>query len=224
MKQPRFAIVLLALSLLFLPLLLATACSTKPNNKPVATDDEAHTRVGEAVVIDVLANDHDPDRDALTVQRVSTAPSNGSVTINADSSITYTPDRGFWGTDGLRYEVSDGTDTASASVALEIDAVSGTWSTTYGTMRLEQSGSSVTGSYDTQDGTLIDATLVGNVLTSVWVEPDSLESCATLVEGYDHWGKLEFVFNEEFTRFEGRWEYCDTEPLDRNWDGTWVVE
>ena len=77
------------------------------NNPPVANDDTAKTTQGLAVQIAVLENDSDPDGDPLTVGEL-TQPSNGSVTVNADGTITYTPDEGFFGTDSFTYRASDG--------------------------------------------------------------------------------------------------------------------
>jgi hypothetical protein len=60
------------------------------NEPPVANDDTASTTAGEAVVIDVLANDSDPDGNyPLTVVNL-TQPTQGSVTTNG-TTVTYTP-------------------------------------------------------------------------------------------------------------------------------------
>jgi len=80
--------------------------ATSANAPPVAADDEASTTAGEAVAIDVLANDSDPDDDALSITEV-TDPENGTAEIQ-DASVTYTPDASFVGTDSFSYTVSDG--------------------------------------------------------------------------------------------------------------------
>ncbi|MCB4457290.1 Ig-like domain-containing protein, partial [Leisingera sp. McT4-56] len=89
------------------------------NTAPAASDDSASAAHDTAVVLDVLANDSDADGDPLTVTAV-TAPSNGTAVINADNTITYTPDAGFTGADSFTYTVSDGTDidTATATVTV----------------------------------------------------------------------------------------------------------
>ncbi|MCE9665879.1 Ig-like domain-containing protein [Halomonas sp. M5N1S17] len=87
---------------------LVTVNQAEPTNSPpVANDDTASTTQGQAVQIAVLANDSDPDGDPLTVGTV-TQPSNGSVSINTDGTITYTPDAGFFGSDSFTYRASDG--------------------------------------------------------------------------------------------------------------------
>ena len=77
---------------------------------PFAVDDVAATNEDVPVTVDVLANDVDPENDidpgSVTVL---TPPANGTATVNADGSITYTPDPGFFGTDSLQYLVCDST-------------------------------------------------------------------------------------------------------------------
>ena len=73
------------------------------------------------VRIAVLANDSDPDGDPLTVT-ATTRPAHGSVVINADRTVTYTPSARFIGTDTFRYTVSDGrggTTTATVTVTVK---------------------------------------------------------------------------------------------------------
>lgn len=72
---------------------------------PVVVDDSATTDEDTAIVIDVLANDSDPDRGTLTVVE-ATAP-NGSVVINEDGTLTYTPAPDYNGPDTIRYTVAD---------------------------------------------------------------------------------------------------------------------
>ena len=87
---------------------------------PVATDDSASTPSGVSVVVHVLANDTDPDGDALQLDSVGT-PAHGVATMHADGSVTYAPDAGFEGNDTFSYTVSDGhggTDTASVSITV----------------------------------------------------------------------------------------------------------
>ena len=92
------------------------------NNDPVAQNDNAQTRagptVGLEVPIDVLANDSDPDGQVLDVS-VPIGPSNGTIIVSPSGLIRYTPNPGFSGNDVFNYEVSDGaggTDTATITV------------------------------------------------------------------------------------------------------------
>lgn len=77
------------------------------NSAPTANNDSAATPESSPVVIDVLANDSDPDGDSLTLSAVASS-TNGSSTINADGTIAYQPKPGFVGTDSFVYTVSDG--------------------------------------------------------------------------------------------------------------------
>jgi hypothetical protein len=99
-----------------------TAEALSTNQPPVAQDDVATTPFATPVVIDVLANDSDPDGDPLTVESVTT-PANGTATINGDQTVTYTPNSGFSGTDSFGYTISDGQGhTASATVTVTVQA------------------------------------------------------------------------------------------------------
>ena len=96
---------------------------TPVNDAPVAIDDAASTGPGTPVVIPVLGNDTDADGDILTVVS-TTAPTNGTVTINPDGTITYTPNAGYSGTDTFTYVVSDGNgSTSTATVTVEVGVV-----------------------------------------------------------------------------------------------------
>ena len=77
------------------------------NDAPVANDDTATTPEDTAVVIPVLANDTDIDSTTLSVAAVSDPP-HGSVALNADGTVTYTPDADYFGPDSFTYRASDG--------------------------------------------------------------------------------------------------------------------
>ena len=65
------------------------------NSNPDAVDDTEETPFETAVEIDVLNNDSDVNGDPLTVASASAA--NGTVTINPDGTLLYTPNDGFSG-------------------------------------------------------------------------------------------------------------------------------
>ncbi|GGO80116.1 peptidase M11 [Marinobacterium nitratireducens] len=91
------------------------------NNAPVAQNDNASTDHDKAVTIAVLSNDSDPDGDALSVTLVSNV--NGSILMNADDTITFTPVKGFSGTATFDYSISDGHGgSASATVSVQVSA------------------------------------------------------------------------------------------------------
>ncbi|MHA3773530.1 choice-of-anchor tandem repeat GloVer-containing protein [Verrucomicrobiota bacterium sgz303538] len=76
------------------------------NQQPVAVDDVAVSS-GAPVLINVLANDFDPNDDALTVE-ILNGPSAGTATAQPGGQILYTPDASYAGTDAFTYKVSDG--------------------------------------------------------------------------------------------------------------------
>jgi hypothetical protein len=84
----------------------ATGAPDTSNKAPNTVADTAATQRGEAVTINVLANDTDPNGDALTTTAVS-KPQFGAATTNGQN-VTYTPKAGFAGQDSFSYFVSDG--------------------------------------------------------------------------------------------------------------------
>jgi len=93
------------------------------NDAPVAVDDSVTTDEDTAAAsIVVLANDSDVENDALSVT-AKTDGANGTVTINGDNTVTYTPNADYNGSDSFTYTVSDGTDTATAAVNVTVNAM-----------------------------------------------------------------------------------------------------
>lgn len=91
------------------------------NDAPVAVADTATTAEDTAVTIDVLGNDTDVDGDPLSV--TSASATNGTVVVETDGSLSYTPNADFSGTDTITYEISDGAGgTATGSVAVSVGA------------------------------------------------------------------------------------------------------
>ena len=100
------------------------------NDPPMANDDTATTQEDTPVVtIDVLANDTDVDNvgrylylDTFSLTTVSQG-TNGSVTINSDSTLSYSPQANFYGSDTFTYTISDNkglTDTAKVNVTVNM--------------------------------------------------------------------------------------------------------
>ncbi len=76
------------------------------SNVPIARADFATTGVEERVVIDVLANDYDPDGDQIQVDGID-QPTHGSVFLNDNGTLTYAPDPNYVGSDEFWYWVED---------------------------------------------------------------------------------------------------------------------
>ena len=93
-----------------------------PNQAPSAIPDNYSTPHDVALTVGapgVLANDTDPDGDALTAQLVSSPP-NGTVALLSDGSFTYTPNAGFTGDDSFSYTASDGSLSSTATVTITV--------------------------------------------------------------------------------------------------------
>ncbi len=101
-----------------------TVTVTNVNEAPVAADDTARTDEDRAVMIDVLANDTDPDGDRLEVAAVSAASHGTARVAEGGSGVMYTPAPDYHGTDGFQYTVEDtGGETATAMVEVTVVAV-----------------------------------------------------------------------------------------------------
>ena len=93
--------------------------------KPVATADFYSTNEDETLSVaapGVLENDTDFDSADLTVTGHGVTD-NGTVIVNSDGSLTYTPDAGFSGADSFTYTVSDGQASDSALVTIDVAPV-----------------------------------------------------------------------------------------------------
>lgn len=92
------------------------------NRPPVAYDDESSTITGTAVDVVVMANDSDPDGDAIVLDSISAA-TNGSYQVLAGGVIRFTPASGFTGSAGLSYAVNDGRGGVSNTARLTVQVV-----------------------------------------------------------------------------------------------------
>ena len=89
---------------------------TGVNDVPLARDDQTSTDEHTAVVVQVLANDTDPDTDdVLRVTKVEGVREGAIVTLREDGRLAYDPGSAFdhlgagqTATDSFRYEIDDG--------------------------------------------------------------------------------------------------------------------
>ncbi|NOT41000.1 MAG: cadherin-like domain-containing protein [Alphaproteobacteria bacterium] len=109
-----------------------TVTITGTNSPPVANADSESVLDLLTVVLDPRVNDTDPNNDPLTVIS-ATNGTNGTVTIQNGTQVTYTRTSAFPGpgstvTDSFNYTISDGqggTATSSVSVTLEASPACG---------------------------------------------------------------------------------------------------
>jgi VCBS repeat-containing protein len=98
------------------------------NDAPTAVNDAYNTPEDtplDVVAPGVLGNDTDPDIDTtLTAVLGATNVTNGTLTLNADGSFSYTPNADFNGVDTFTYFASDGTaqSATEATVTITVDA------------------------------------------------------------------------------------------------------
>ena len=95
-----------------------TVSVTAQNDAPVAVDDTVAATANAVANFNVLANDTDVDGDTLTVTKINNAaiPLSGSVTlagqgtlqVNANGQISFTPVANFTGAATFQYTVGDG--------------------------------------------------------------------------------------------------------------------
>ncbi len=94
---------------------IVTITITPVEDPPVAEDDEEETFGSTPVTIEILDNDNDPENDPLEIT-IDVYPTHGTVVINPDGTITYTPDPGFEGVDIIEYTISDGNGGSDSAV------------------------------------------------------------------------------------------------------------
>ncbi|MGC9525525.1 MAG: DUF4347 domain-containing protein, partial [Limnospira sp.] len=80
-----------------------------PNTAPEAVNDTATTQQNSILTFTpetLLENDTDPENDTLTLTEVGN-PSNGTVELDTDGNVIFTPDPGFTGTASFEYTIND---------------------------------------------------------------------------------------------------------------------
>ena len=99
------------------------------NRPPLAANDQYSVDENLSLTVTsstgVLANDSDPDGDALTATLDEDVDS-GQLSLNPDGSFTYVPDTDFDGTDLFTYTLSDGELTSTGSVVITVNPVNNT--------------------------------------------------------------------------------------------------
>ena len=87
-----------------------------------AVDDSASTEQGESVVINVEANDEFLNGSIVTAV---SQPANGTVVINDDDTVTYTPNEDFIGTDTFTYTATSPDGSAQDSAVVTVTVIPG---------------------------------------------------------------------------------------------------
>ena len=88
--------------------------SSNVNKRPIAVDDSLSLpQDSAAVLLDVLANDADPEGQPLVL--VSASAIAGLVEVTSGNLLRYTPPAGFAGSDSIVYEIADDLDQRSTA-------------------------------------------------------------------------------------------------------------
>ncbi|PSQ49529.1 hypothetical protein BRD19_03625 [Halobacteriales archaeon SW_7_65_23] len=161
------------------------------NDAPIAAndsytvDEDGTLSVSEAN--GTLANDTDPDSGALSATLASDV-SNGSLTLYANGSLTYTPDDGFTGTDSFTYEITDGnggSDTATVTFNVTATATSQLDQDEY--VLESDSGQTITGTSTKAAGSEVTVRIESEDLNNPFVDRQtvSVESDGTFSAEFD---------------------------------------
>lgn len=93
-----------------------------PTDPPIANDDFTATDEDMPVTVSVLDNDFDPNGDPIYVSSIDWV-SGGTAFVNADQTITFTPDADFNGSAAFGYTISDGQLFASANAWITVNPI-----------------------------------------------------------------------------------------------------
>jgi large repetitive protein len=85
----------------------STSVTVTVNRAPNASDDSASTSTNQAVAINVLGNDSDPDGDALTIIAINGVTNGAAAITGSGSAVAFAPSPGFNGPAGFDYTIAD---------------------------------------------------------------------------------------------------------------------
>jgi large repetitive protein len=144
------------------------------NNAPIANRDDASTALNTLVTLAVLGNDTDTEGLNPASVSITKNPANGTVSININGTISYTPTTGFTGQDTLIYQVCDNGSPALCDTALVVITVTGQPNTQPVANRDDAS---------TPRNTLITVTVLGNDTDAEGLNPASVTVTKNPVNG-----------------------------------------
>jgi len=195
------------------------------NDTPVAVDESAATNEGVAVNIDVLINDTDGDGDALIVDSV-TQGANGSVVINGDNTVTYTPNPGFAAVDTFTYTASDGTatsNTATVTVTVTPLAPQSLFGDGFESADFATGGWATNGNATVDTETPYSGTYTAKIKKVAWIEKAiSTEGYGDIHVSYARWTKS--FDSGEYLFVEWSSNGSDWIALEQTQDGTWAAQ
>ena len=160
---------------------------------PIATNDTASTFVGQAVVIQALANDRDPDGSdsGLAITGLQGVANGTASIVENGLAISFAPEAGFSGPEVFTYTVTDEqglTAMGEVTVTVTPDGTGETIDATYYLVDTETDQNIV----EVQDGDVVDAALVAGRTVGLY----------TITGGNNDVGKVTLSLNGAETRTE----------------------
>jgi uncharacterized repeat protein (TIGR01451 family) len=212
------------------------------NVSPVAAADSASTSINASVVINVAANDGDPNGNLDPTTANTTCPNgsagcagpaSGTLVNHADGAFTYTPDKFFTGNDLFVYEICDISglcDTSEVQIAVygrQIVYISADREGTVGGVAFSDEDilafDTVTGSWSIYfDGSDVGLDPEGEEIDAIDINQDgsillSLEDSDTIpgIGNVDDWDIVRFIPTETGDNTAGSFElYFDGEDME----------
>ncbi|TWT37656.1 Peptidyl-prolyl cis-trans isomerase A precursor [Posidoniimonas corsicana] len=169
---------------------------------PVTMEDAYDVDEDGVLTVDaaagVLANDTDPEGDAITVELVD-GPTHGTLSLMEDGSFTYTPDGDFSGSDSFTYRASDATATSGpVTVTLTVNPVNDAPSATSEAYSVDEDS---TLTVDAATGVLVnDSDVESGSLTAV-LKTDAANGTLTLMDdgSFTYTPDADFFGTDSFT-------------------------
>lgn len=150
------------------------------SNTPTALADSYATTQDTTLNIaatGLLANDSDPQSATLTAS-LSTAPANGTASVNADGSFAYTPVSGFTGTDTFTYTATNtSSQTATATVTITVNQLNNSPVAVADSYSLNQNGQLTT---TTTNGVLSNDSDTDNQTLTAYLIDQALNGAVSL--------------------------------------------
>src|SRR6266571_2639987 len=104
---------------LLLPFLILINSGLSDNHPPVAVDDSFTIHC--CSLINVTANDSDPDNEVFFISDFPSRPSHGSISNNGNGNVFYFANSGYVGADSFTYQICDPQHAcATATVSLNV--------------------------------------------------------------------------------------------------------
>jgi len=202
--------------------------TTGTSGAPTAFNDRADTEQDRPVVINVIANDTDPDGTINPAGvTVTTGPTYGTAAAQTDGTVRYTPDPGYSGKDAFSYTVRDNSGMTSNAAAVTVTvgividngdpqtAYTGTWGVSSGADPYDPADPQATSVWSRNGDTYtwtFTPTVSGNYEVSMWHTYSSSRGDNIPVE-IENWNQSATIFVNQQVK-PGQWNLLGTYPFE----------